>query len=517
MRVRTLFAIMLTAVAALATLLWYTKPLTAVVSSVEAELRQLSGAGAPVRLRRRNIGAPTIALASRLALHPARGGARGGGDVAVSPPDFIPSSPLYDISPALRCCEGGGVSAGAAHVAAGAASRWCSAHAQEAKGVCTARCAASEPNLGAQLEPWWDVKVPYALFHSICDGQAPRDGDNFITSIASMLFAVKDGKLYKRRCNNGYAPLDDRDEAGMSRSLEHAMGLAPVPDVVLAFRNGDTPGAEHHQPQIPVLTWDTSPEHWDLAWPTPFHRKIVSRSPQERFSSMPWHARSNKAYWRGALDGPWHAPPWSWSALWRHRLVRIASKHPELFDVGYTNVDENMYPGTGFSGPEQESKLGKLEAFVRPFVKAQEDEKHSSKFKYVINVDGVSAAWRVTALLSSGALLIKQESPYYEHFYPLMKPWVHFVPVRFDLQDLVQKVLWAREHETEVQTIVANAMQLSRTRLRQQDAQCYMWRALRSLSDLQDEMPTLDQLKSSGFVPVTASMSEDPDMKLRGF
>jgi hypothetical protein len=29
--------------------------------------------------------------------------------------------------------------------------------------------------------------------------------NDFITSIASMLFAVKDGKLYKRRCNNGYA------------------------------------------------------------------------------------------------------------------------------------------------------------------------------------------------------------------------------------------------------------------------------------------------------------------------
>jgi hypothetical protein len=312
---------------------------------------------------------------------------------------------------------------------------------------------------------------------------------------------VQGGKLYKRRCSQGYAPLDERDEQGVILSVRQAMALAPLPDVMFAFRNGDTPGAEHHQPQIPVLSLDTSPEHWDIAWPTPFHRLAIAD--RRRFGAAaahPWAARRGVAYWRGALDGPWHAPPWSWPALWRHRLVRIASKHPELFDVGYTDVDEYMYPGTGFDGEEQRSKLDALEAFARPFTREHQSEDDAAGYKYVISVDGVSAAWRVTGLLASGALLIKQESPYFEHYYPLMKPWVHYVPVRFDLQDLVQKVQWAMAHDAEVQVIIANALRLSRTRLRQEDAQCYMWRALRSLADLQDKaVHDPNDLKMGGF------------------
>ena len=168
-------------------------------------------------------------------------------------------------------------------------------------------------------------------------------------------------------------------------------------------------------------------------------------------------------------------------------------------------LDENMYPGTGFDGEEQRTKLRALEAFAGPYARNGKSESSSAEYKYVINVDGVSAAWRVTGLLASGALLIKQESPYFEHYYPLMKPWVHYVPVRFDLQDLVQKVQWAKTHDTEVQKIIANAVRLSRTRLRQQDAQCYMWRTLRSLANLQDKaVRDPNELTKLGFEMVSS-------------
>ena len=63
------------------------------------------------------------------------------------------------------------------------------------------------------------------------------------------------------------------------------------------------------------------------------------------------------------------------------------------------------------------------------------------QYKYLIAVDGWAAPWeRVPAVLASNSLLLKQESPFVEWFYDLMIPGVHYVPVKYDLSDLVDKI-----------------------------------------------------------------------------
>jgi hypothetical protein len=50
---------------------------------------------------------------------------------------------------------------------------------------------------------------------------------------------------------------------------------------------------------------------------------------------------------------------------------------------------------------------------------------------------------------TQGSLLFKTSSPFEQWFYRGhgLRPWVHFVPVRYDLEDLLDKILWARAHE----------------------------------------------------------------------
>ncbi|CAI8022148.1 Protein O-glucosyltransferase 2, partial [Geodia barretti] len=72
------------------------------------------------------------------------------------------------------------------------------------------------------------------------------------------------------------------------------------------------------------------------------------------------------------------------------------------------------------------------------------------KYKYQINIDGTVAAYRFPYLMGGGSLILKQDSQYYEHFYRHLRPWVHYVPVKRDLSDIVERLQWALDHDDEV-------------------------------------------------------------------
>lgn len=60
------------------------------------------------------------------------------------------------------------------------------------------------------------------------------------------------------------------------------------------------------------------------------------------------------------------------------------------------------------------------------------------------------AAYRLPYLLAGDSVVLKQDSSYYEHFYNELQPWEHYIPIRADLGDLLEKIQWAREHDEEV-------------------------------------------------------------------
>ena len=65
-------------------------------------------------------------------------------------------------------------------------------------------------------------------------------------------------------------------------------------------------------------------------------------------------------------------------------------------------------------------------------------------------MDGTVAAYRLPYLLAGDSVVLKQDSGYYEHFYSQLRPWEHYIPVRADLGDLLEKITWARQHDQEV-------------------------------------------------------------------
>ena len=90
-----------------------------------------------------------------------------------------------------------------------------------------------------------------------------------------------------------------------------------------------------------------------------------------------------------------------------------------------------------------------------------------------MNLDGTVAAYRFPFLLAGGSLVFKQDSPYVEHFYSDLKPYEHYVPVRRDLSDLVEKIQWARENDDEARAIAERGARYAKEKLMPKNVLCY--------------------------------------------
>lgn len=100
-----------------------------------------------------------------------------------------------------------------------------------------------------------------------------------------------------------------------------------------------------------------------------------------------------------------------------------------------------------------------------------------------MNVDGTVAAYRYPYLMLGDSLVLKQDSPYYEHFYMALKPWKHYIPIKRNLSDLLEKVEWAQKNDGEAKKI-ANEGQLSaRDLLQPRWLYCYCYRVLQVSSE----------------------------------
>ena len=70
--------------------------------------------------------------------------------------------------------------------------------------------------------------------------------------------------------------------------------------------------------------------------------------------------------------------------------------------------------------------------------------------KYQVSLDGTVAAYRLPYLLAGDSVILKQESSYYEHFYNELQPYVHYVPIKRDLSDLLTQIQWLKDNDDKV-------------------------------------------------------------------
>lgn len=115
------------------------------------------------------------------------------------------------------------------------------------------------------------------------------------------------------------------------------------------------------------------------------------------------------------------------------------------------------------------------------------------QYKYQVNVDGTVAAYRFPYLMLGNSLVLKQDSQYYEHFYLHLKAGTHYVPVKRDLSDLLEKIQWARDNDAEAEEIGRAGQALARELLQPTRLYCYYQSALQAYAERQTGRPQRHQ------------------------
>jgi hypothetical protein len=79
------------------------------------------------------------------------------------------------------------------------------------------------------------------------------------------------------------------------------------------------------------------------------------------------------------------------------------------------------------------------------------------RYKYTLHIDGFVSAWRLALEMLSMSTILKVDSEWIEHYYHYLKPWVHYIPIKSDLSDLIQMIQWCQLNDDICQKIAENA------------------------------------------------------------
>ncbi|XP_025219805.1 KDEL motif-containing protein 1 isoform X2 [Theropithecus gelada] len=250
--------------------------------------------------------------------------------------------------------------------------------------------------------------------------------------------------------------------------------LVKMPDMEFFVNLGDWPlekkksNANIH----PIFSWCGSTDSKDIVMPTydltdsvleTMGRVSLDMMSVQANTGPPWESKNSTAVWRGRD-----------SRKERLELVKLSRKHPELIDAAFTNFfffkhDESLY------GP-----IVKHISFFDFF-----------KHKYQINIDGTVAAYRLPYLLVGDSVVLKQDSIYYEHFYNELQPWKHYIPVKSNLSDLLEKLKWAKDHDEEAKKIAKAGQEFARNNLMGDDIFCYYFKLFQEYANLQVSEPQI--------------------------
>ncbi|XP_027850815.1 protein O-glucosyltransferase 2-like [Aphis gossypii] len=218
-----------------------------------------------------------------------------------------------------------------------------------------------------------------------------------------------------------------------------------LPDLEFFVNLGDWPLSSPKE-LFPLFSWCGSNYSVDIVMPT----YDITESALENMGRVtldmlsvqgniekPWSQKIEKGFWMGR-DSSKH----------RLNLVELSKKNSDILNASITNF---------FFYKELKEKYGpgkKPISFFKFF-----------DYKYLLNIDGTVAAYRFPYLLVGDSLIFKQESEYYEHFYSELIPWVHYVPVKRHLDDLLDLIDIMMSDDKTARKISLNGQKYAREHL----------------------------------------------------
>jgi len=87
------------------------------------------------------------------------------------------------------------------------------------------------------------------------------------------------------------------------------------------------------------------------------------------------------------------------------------------------------------------------------------------RWRYLIDIEGTGYSGRLKLLFFSRRVVFLQQRPFEEWYFPDLKPWMHYVPVRRDLADLIEQLHRLKQQPDLEQMITDRALEFASLRL----------------------------------------------------
>lgn len=310
-----------------------------------------------------------------------------------------------------------------------------------------------------------------------------NEGDGGVQQIIDMLMTL---------CNNRVVPdidffVNKRDFPLLKYTGEEAYEEIDVKDPNLRLTCGPS-----DIKYMPILSMTTTMSHADIPIPTwEDWTRIASQEHKKYFSKpirdynynfeMDWERKKPTAVFRGASTGRGITT----STNMRLKIATISHRlnNPDFLDAGITKW--NMRPRLSVDPKTQKIDINTINVNKLEFGLVNElTPEEQSTYRYIVNIDGHSAAYRLSLELGMGSVILKVDSEYRIWFSRYLKPWVHYIPVAADLSDLLEQIEWAQQHDKECQIIAQNAKEFYDKYLCKDGVLDYLQWLLTSMNDV---------------------------------
>jgi len=190
-----------------------------------------------------------------------------------------------------------------------------------------------------------------------------------------------------------------------------------------------------------------------------------------------WDSKANKIYWRGSTTGG-RIESDSFKKLHRWRFVNFANNKNSTIstkaNVAFSQISfcQKMACHGCYTDGCNTLKNSSI-----PPIDSHPFDAHW-KYKVLMDLEGYGWSNRFKRLLYSNSVVFRHTTIFSEFWQDWVKPWVHYIPVKFDFSDVEEKLDRVIAGDNEMLSVIQPSTDLIKNELRIEDVYCYTYRLL---------------------------------------
>jgi len=206
---------------------------------------------------------------------------------------------------------------------------------------------------------------------------------------------------------------------------------------------------------IPILSTSGQEDFWDIPIPNYDDVDIVLSEKSPDFITE-WNKKTiEKAVFRGGPTGCGYTA----RTNMRIKLAEMGLRKENIpfLDVGIVGQPGQKTIDSKSIRFDPMYGMGYMKTGLKPVERL--DMRSQSRYKYIIHVDGNVHAYRLLNTMRTGSLILRVKSEYTSWVDHLLKDGVHYISVKDDLSDLVEKIKFCKENDCS--EIARNGMEIA--------------------------------------------------------